>query len=351
MPDSVIEGNASPPHHRGVLLSIQALRAFAAWCVVFHHYCLIFPVAHAGMWRKMLIDHGATGVDIFFVVSGFVMALSAGDPEMTPRKFVVKRIARIVPAYWLFTFAILAVLVWLPGVLLNQGYSAELLVKSLLFVPAQNPNGLGFLPINTVGWTLNLEVVFYLVVAASLFRPTAQRWIWIAVGLLLVQRVLSPLATIGDFYRDPVIYEFMMGIGAAQLWRSGALSRGPAWAYGGIALLAVYCLTRPDPPWGLIRAVDCGPAAFVLVCAVVGLEPRFSRMRLLVRLGDHSYSVYLIHPTILYFGYYAVREWGWNRPMVAWICFALIALIGAASYRFVERPAGRVVTRVLLRAS
>jgi exopolysaccharide production protein ExoZ len=343
-----VESPANDGRSKQTLSSIQALRAFAAWCVVCHHYCLIFPVAHPGMWRRMFIDHGATGVDIFFVVSGLVMALSVSDSAMTPRRFVVKRIARIVPAYWLFTFAILAVIVWLPGVMLNQGYSLELLVKSLLFVPAQNPNGLGFLPINTVGWTLNLEVMFYLVVAGSLFVPTAQRWLCIAVGLLLVQRVLSPLAPIGDFYRDPVIYEFMMGIAAAQLWRSGALSRGPAWVYGGFALLALYCLTRPDPPWGLVRAVDCGPAAFVLVCAVLGLERYFSRMRLLVHLGDHSYSVYLVHPTILYVGYYAVREWGWSRPVVAWSCFAVIALLGAASYRFVERPAGRLVTRALL---
>jgi len=138
----------APP--REALSSIQALRAFAAWTVVLHHYCLIFRVDHPSMWRRLFIDHGASGVDVFFVVSGLVMGLSACDPEMTPRRFAIKRIARIVPAYWVVTLVVAVLIVCAPAVMVDQGYSPELLVKSLLFVPAQNPDGLGFLPVNTV---------------------------------------------------------------------------------------------------------------------------------------------------------------------------------------------------------
>jgi exopolysaccharide production protein ExoZ len=343
----VVSDNSAQPPPTGILSSIQVLRALAAWCVVVHHYCLIFQVAHPGVVRRLFIDHGATGVDVFFVVSGLVMGLSVSDPAMTPRRFAIKRIARIVPAYWVFTFVIAVLIVTLPDVMVNQGYSLELLVKSLLFVPCQNPDGLGRLPIDTVGWTLNLEVVFYLVVGLSLFVPRAQRWLWIAFGVLLVHRGPGPLSAISDLYGDPVLYEFLIGIAAAHLWRSGALSRGPAWAYVGMALVAICILFRSDAPSGVMRVIGSGPAAFVLVCAMLGLERYFVRASWLVHLGDHSYSVYLAHPPILYLGLYAVTEWHWNRPIVATICLSGIALIGAASFHFIERPAGRLVTRGL----
>jgi exopolysaccharide production protein ExoZ len=342
-----VESDGAAPSHERLLSSIQALRAFAAWSVVLHHYCLIFPVDEPGAWRQAFIDHGAAGVDVFFVVSGLVMGLSANDPAITPRRFLAKRIGRIVPAYWVTTLIIAFLIVRMPQMMVNQGYSDELLVKSLLFIPTQNPNGLGFLPINSVGWSLNLEVVFYLIVALSLFAPRAQRWIWIAAGLVLVHKLLSPLEIINDFYRDPVIYEFMMGIGVAFLWRSGAmLSRRP-WIFAGLAVFALVCLTRPAPPWGLVRAVDYGPPAFLLVCAFLGLEPYFARARALVHLGNHSYSVYLIHPTILYAGWYlhVVRHWG--IALATTTCFIAIVSIGAASYHFLERPAGRLLTRAL----
>jgi peptidoglycan/LPS O-acetylase OafA/YrhL len=332
---------------REVLSSIQALRALAAWCVVLHHYYLIFPMQQPGAWRRVVLEHGSAGVDVFFVVSGFVMGLSANDPTITWRGFLAKRIGRLVPAYWLVTLVVALLIVYVPQMMTGQGYSHELLVKSLLFVPAQNPGGSGLVPINTVGWSLNTEVMFYVIVAASLVAPRPQRWVWIAAGLVLVQRLLCPLGLISDFYRDPILYEFLLGIAAAHLWRSGAL-RGRPWVFAGLAVFAIVCLTRPPLPWGLIRLVDYGLPAFLLVCAFLGLERTFERARFLVHLGNHSYSVYLIHPTILYAGMYLHRTHGWRVPMISVACFTAIALIGALSYRLVERPAGRLVTRALM---
>lgn len=342
-----VEVEVVPPPRERLLASVQALRALAAWSVVLHHYCLIFTVKEPSAWRQAFMDHGAAGVDVFFVISGFVMGLAANDPAITPRRFLAKRLGRIVPAYWLTTGVVALLITRLPEMMLHQGYSPELLVKSLLFVPAQNPGGAGLVPINTVGWSLNVEMAFYAIVALSLFAQRPQRWLWIVCGVVVLQKLLSPLGVVSSFYGDPILYEFLMGIAAARLWQAGAL-RGPGWLFGGLAVLAIVCLVRPPAPSGLVREVDYGAPAFLLVCASLGLERYFARAAVLVHLGNHSYSVYLIHPTILYAGWYAHRARAGHGRLISVGCFVAIALVAAASYRFLERPAGRLLTRRLL---
>lgn len=326
--------------------SIQVLRALAAWSIVLQHYCLIFHVENPSWWRRGFLAHGSVGVDVFFIVSGFVMALSASEPTMTPRIFIAKRIGRIVPAYWLVTVGVACAIYFLSEAMPNQGYSPWFLVESLLFIPAQNPSGIGLLPLNTVGWTLHLEVMFYLIVAASLFTKLPQRWLAIVVGIVLVQMLLAPLGYISSFYSTPLLYEFVMGVVAAHLWKAGVL-RGPTWMFGGLAVLAIALLIRAPLGASPAQAIEVGIPAFLLVCAFVGCERHFKRTAILTRLGDHSYSVYLIHPTILYLGYYVYRATGVRYGIISLACLITIALIGAGSYRFVERPSGRWLTRLL----
>lgn len=329
-----------------ILHSIQALRALAAWSVVLHHYCMILAVQAPSWWRQGFIDHGAVGVDVFFVVSGFVMALSASDPALSPRAFIAKRIGRIVPAYWLFTL-IVALMIWgLPEIMLKQGVSPEFLIQSLLFLPAENPgNYHNVLPVITVGWTLNLEMAFYLIVGAAMFVRLPQRWLAIVGAIAVLQLLLAPLEIVSVFYTTPLLYEFLLGIAAAHLWKAGAL-RGPSWVFAGLAVLAIALLIRA-PLNSATHLIDCGVPAFLLVCAFVGCERHFQHAGLLKRLGDHSYSVYLIHPTIFYVGWYVYQETKLRHGLLSVACLTAIALIGAASYRFIERPAGRWLTRLL----
>lgn len=328
-----------------ILSSIQVLRALAAWSVVVSHYCMIFAVENPSWWRRGFLTYGSLGVDVFFVVSGFVMALSASDPTLEARTFIAKRIGRIVPAYWLITVVVAFVIYYWPQMMPNQGYSPWFLAQSLAFVPAQNPGGMGLLPVNTVGWTLNLEVVFYLIVGASLFTKLPQRWVWIVTAIAVLQLLLAPLGFVSSLYSTTLFYEFVMGIAAAHLWKAGAL-RGPSWAFAGLAVFALALLLRSSPG-SLTHIIDCGIPAFLFVCAFIGCERHLQRAVLLKRLGDHSYSVYLIHPLILYIGFHVYRETHIRHGLISMACLALIALLGAASYRFIERPAGRWLTRLL----
>lgn len=333
------------PRPERILSSVQVLRALAAWSVVIHHYCMIFAVQNPSWWRRGFLENGSLGVDLFFVVSGFVMGLSASDPGVTPRVFIAKRIARIVPAYWLVTIIVACLIYFTTNVMPNQGYSPTFLIQSLLFIPAQNPSGLGLLPINTVGWTVHLEVVFYLIVAASLFIRLPQRWIWIVVAIVILQMVLAPLGYVSSLYGTTLLYEFLLGLVAAHLFKAGVL-RGPAWAYALLALTGIALLIRA-PIGTLAQGLDCGIPAFLILCGFVGCEPYLRRASLLVRMGDHSYSVYLIHPAMLYVSYYLYKLTHVRYGVISILCLAAIALVGAASYRFVERPAGRWLTRLL----
>jgi len=232
-------------------------------------------------------------------------------------------------------------------VMWNWNYSHELLIKSLLFLPARNPTG-GLFPVNTVGWTLNFEMVFYVIVAASLFARGPQRWLWITSGIVLLQLLLVPLGLVNPCYRDPLLYEFLMGIAAAHLWRAGAL-RGPSWVFAGLAILAIVCLACARAfSYSPLRGLEWGAPAFLLVCACLGLERYFKRATLLIHLGDHSYSVYLIHTSVLSVASYIHRGHRGHIVLISVCALSAIALIGAGSYHFLERPAARLLTRLLL---
>ena len=130
--------------------SIQVLRFFAAFSVMMVH----LPVFEFGIW----------GVDIFFVISGFIMMYVTENNE---KFFLLKRIFRIVPLYWILTLGVFALAIFVPDVLNNTTANIVHLIKSLFFIPFDK-NGTGHFPILFLGWTLNFEVIFYFLFSLSL---------------------------------------------------------------------------------------------------------------------------------------------------------------------------------------
>ena len=146
---------------RATILEIQILRAVAALAVV---------VMHIGIelryWAKATLtwtEAGNAGVDLFFVISGFIMVFIAWDrfgSRGAPVDFFVRRLIRIVPLYWLVT----------TGYVLANSYPASRIITSYLFVLDFSANAAP-LPVVLQGWTLNYEMFFYLVLALALFLP------------------------------------------------------------------------------------------------------------------------------------------------------------------------------------
>jgi exopolysaccharide production protein ExoZ len=158
----------------GKLWSIQYLRFIAAFGVILFHAC--GPTRHP-------FAFGARGVDLFFVVSGFVMwQVTAAKPH-TPGSFLDRRIRRIVPLYWT-SIVLVVCLVHLFGVR-PLGATDEIVpvIKSMLFVPYFNANG-SMGPVVSPGWTLNYEMFFYVIFAVSLLFSAGFRFLFLAAIFL-----------------------------------------------------------------------------------------------------------------------------------------------------------------------
>ncbi len=332
---------------RGGIATVQALRGAACLLVVAYHALdawagrLAPPRTADQLW-----PNGAGGVDLFFVISGFVMAISSGGfaGPVDARRFLARRLRRLVPLYWTLTAAKLAILAASVGPAFLPGLWH--VVASLLFVPSRDAAGV-VRPVLGVGWTLQFEMLFYLVFAAWIWRRRASA---AGGGLPMLLPVLLPLAVAGFFRRagwpaplalaNGLVLEFCLGVALAGWgWRPR-----PAIAAGAALLGAALLLGSPAPgPWRF--ALWGGPAALVLAGAVA-LEPALGRRmpRGVLALGEASYAIYLVHPFLVppLARLLAARAPpGLALPALLAASLAASALVGLALDAWIDRPAQR----------
>ncbi|MBI1360893.1 MAG: acyltransferase family protein [Alphaproteobacteria bacterium] len=347
-----------------MLNRLQALRAVAAYMVVLFH---CFEGLHAEELGIPRMTVGAAGVGLFFVISGFIMVYVAGSRE-TPPTFIVNRIARIVPLYWAATFAALTLAAIRPWLLPGVSFDLHSILASLAFVPHRDALG-ELKPILFLGWTLNWEMLFYLLFAISMLAAARFRLLVLSalmtavfvVGLLAPQN--SPLT----FYAQPILYDFIYGCLIATGMRSPVvgpmLKRLPAWTLilvGATALLATVLLPEsadtgfPVSNW--TRPLLWGIPAALVVLGVVTLDLSLppAKIPTLKALGDASYSAYLLHPLV-----FAVTGPGLGLLLGATYAEAALFLIVAVagtmlasllSYRFFEIPSRNLVRDLYHRA-
>ncbi len=293
---------------RRTVRSIQFLRALAALGVVYYH-----AVDAGGVFA--LPSTGAWGVDVFFVISGFIIGTVT---VQNSAHFFRRRVFRVVPLYWIATFAWAAAVLLMPWRANSTEVDLPGLLKSLFFVPYQMPLREG--PILQLGWTLNYEMFFYLVVAVMLWMlRDARRALWAAVVLLAALVASGFIWPAADpslaFYQSTLLLEFLSGVLLSFVYRRLAdAERRPAapavrvigYAAGAAALLAALVVLVLQDLWaiprlGELRAVHYGLPSVVLVAAALQLEPliRDGRLtRVLLEVGDASYAMYLFHPFV-----------------------------------------------------
>ncbi|HEX4182656.1 MAG TPA: acyltransferase [Caulobacteraceae bacterium] len=274
------------------LLSIQYLRAFAALAVVVFHAC---------QWSDVDFDIGAGGVDVFFIISGFLMWRITQDPAVTPMSFLRRRIVRVVPLYWIATLALALLAIAAPQMIRQLRPTAPHLVLSLLFIPHLDPDGIPF-PFLPPGWTLNYEAILYLIFTASLAAPRARR-LALVVGVLglitvagLIVRSLFPL------FANPMMLEFAAGVLLARFAEDGRWpSRGMGWSLIGLGLVTFAMLRVLGIHSDIGRWILWGGPAVVIVAGALAVEAAggLPRSAILKRLGDASYSIYLCHWPII----------------------------------------------------
>ncbi|HQS30645.1 MAG: acyltransferase [Polaromonas sp. 39-63-203] len=339
-------------------VGLQILRFVAAMLVVVAHLMQSISIKTTGGGMEQFWGKGNAGVDIFFVISGFVMAASTGPSPSDIRGrlqlawlFLKRRILRIVPLYWFYTLLKAALLVVLPHLAPQSSIDASRLATSLFFVPAMSPRGL-IEPTLPVGWTLNFEMLFYAVftIAIALALPRLRFCLLALLTVFLAGRYFQDAVPLA-FYAQSMVFEFIFGMGIAYYFlRSKKMSSGwgvIALGIGALLMFVVDWTARIDQlfTWGI--------AAACMVLGVLWLEPWTERIRLaapLSFLGDASYSIYLSHTFVVPAGVMALYKLGVrDSSVLAPLILLAVIVAGSLSYIWIERPMTKFLKRIFFK--
>ena len=367
--------NAHPAPGRDQLGLIQVFRALAALMVVFGHaqHHAILAAEKAGMsFRPSHLIPWEAGVDLFFVISGFIIVHASrtlfGQDGAT-RIFMVRRLIRIVPLYWLCATAYLLISRQFGSAGSQIPQDGWGIVASYLFWPVDLFRDGHARPFYDLGWTLNYEMFFYFAFALSLGLRRQQAVLVMGslmlafVGLgLLVPGLPVPLR----FWSQPIILEFVLGMALAEAFNRGI--RLPGRIAIPIALIGLALLladpagitAKPETvilPNDITRLLALGlPTGLILAGLVLwqtpAQGPSSPLAQLAIRLGDASYALYLVHPFVivawrkLWFAaglHQALGLWAWLASAVV-----LSTLVAWLTYRLFERPVTSWLTRQLV---
>jgi peptidoglycan/LPS O-acetylase OafA/YrhL len=382
----------------GYIPAIEGLRGIAVLWVVLFHYVLVrsgqfvdpfVAWVDASLALKIIVRNGFLGVDLFFLITGFLLTLPwfkhamEGRRRPSAREFYIRRARRILPAYYVQ----LAMLFFVFLPLLNptlwraaRGFVLANLGLHALFLHYTTPYSSASLSINGPLWTLALEMQYYLLlplialwflrasyVAAGAFLAAAL--IWKTLALHDLQPLISLYGMIGARWNlsdaslrhfagtqlPGYLGHFALGILCGRAWlahRATVPNRVGAVLLGVLAacsVLALYAVLAGHASWLGEQAWFLIPVAMaVTIWAAVSQHPPWGEKLLglapLALVGRVSYSMYLYHlPVLLLFNKYAPAALGG----FAFPCyFAVIIAISSLSFRYVELPFMRQPARV-----
>jgi exopolysaccharide production protein ExoZ len=329
------------------LYNLHLLRVIAALSVVYFH-----TTSTAGLGLSW--DVGSRGVDVFFVISGFIIAHIG---TVKPEQFFVRRLIRVVPFYWAATLCVFMMVAAAPRLFRSATSNVPHLVASLLFVPHLAPDG-ETMPTLLLGWSLNFEVFFYVLFAVALqISPKRSPAISVAsiVAFVLAIHTLAADSVILTFYARPIVLEFCYGIGVFYLfhWCSAhapRLARIAALKWllllvlvGSFVALNVLERYYRD---AIPRYLIAGIPSFFIVSSALLLERIYgmaTNNRLIFLIGEASYIIYLVHPyvvfTVLRVAMKGARSY--SSPAQFVLIVALLALttaIAIAIHVWFEKP-------------
>jgi len=340
-----------PPMQRKVISNIQYLRLLAASGILISHTASLLVSDEAPIWAVPW----TAGVDVFFVISGFIMtwmtAGQFGEPGAW-RRYLLRRISRIVPPYWFFTGLMVVATAVAGEFVRNTRFSPVGLVTSLLFIPWPRSDGM-LNPLLSQGWTLNFEMFFYACFAAGLASRKGFGLILTALATLVTVHLLIPDRWfVLAYYSSPIILEFAAGMLLGQLYIGGRRLRPVAAILAVAGAVLLYPLVSASgiaDPWlgshvGLSRLLLFGFPALLLTAGVaLAPEMHLGRLGELLRFGgDASYTLYLSHAfcinAVVVLGHKAGLQSNWGLFAIA--C-ASAMVFAALFYRWIEAPLTR----------
>lgn len=294
-----------PPRHDKKLPWVQVLRGIAASLVVFYHYAA--SVRAAGVNRSWISASGLgemmqCGVDIFFVLSGFIMVYTTSGKAggRDARVFLLRRIVRIYPLYWFWTTVIL-MLVAAGVVYRSSHFTFAEIASSYLLYPLFTRTH--HRPLLGQGWTLWFEMAFYLLFACTLWVKAGRfRLLFLGASfcsLAAAAHLLPMPSGLQYLFSQSMIVEFLLGVLVAEVLLRLPVNSNPRWVQK-TALMTIVagciilpCTVKMDVT-DSSRLFYYGIPSALIVTGAVMLGSR-TAPRWLVYLGDASYSIYLVH--------------------------------------------------------
>jgi len=337
------------------LYSLQGLRGLAVLGVVLFHMTSVEAKFSGGdiLLPPRFLDFFQLGVDLFFIISGFVMVIvSRGrfQSSVETQRFLFNRVSRIYPTYWLYFFLTLAVYLLQPGMVNSSHGSSNLLMSFALL-----PNDKVLLVM--VAWSLVFELWFYLLFSGFLFFQERRLPVLLAVWAAIII-VFNTLANWEDYSSalkimlHPYALEFIVGVALARFFYSPHSARVPTavvWSALLVALLAGIPLIgyyRLFDAQGMPRMFSVAAVFGTLVLAMVLLERRklIAMPTFMVAVGDMSYTLYLSHLLVLgVIGrvWQMLGNWPdsyWDNAFFAVLMMGAVVCYGWVGYRFFEKP-------------
>lgn len=327
-----------------MIISVQFLRAIAALFVVVSHISLKGQQYTLESFQWFHI--GGSGVDLFFIISGFIMCYTTYNKNISFIKFIIARCKRILPLYWLVTLLALMVYVIAPNLVNSSGGQTSIFASFTLI-----PDGDKYLVQN--GWTLSYEFLFYFLFGLSfVFKNKNLIFcsliiiILVVVGLFLRKEQVE-LTPLFYFLTDSILLEFVFGIICFTIYKSLSFSYFKSFVLICIGSLLMYCQNK----YGFIntsfgRTLHSGLPMVMVFLGAIGFESllRIKKNNLISRLGillgDASYSIYLTHPFVLSPVAIIGKHFGLLTSSFIFSSVLLLSscAVGIFVYLFVEKP-------------
>jgi len=319
---------------RPILEPLQAVRGLAALLITAKHALYEVEVVSSQGFQSPSYGQYILAIDVFFVLSGFIMIYTCGAKIglKAAKDFMLRRIIRIMPLYWFYTFLLLAVALIIPHVLDNAVFEWRGFLKSLFFIPYINPAN-DLQPFLAVGWSLNYEMYFYAIFALCMLLPGMKMLAAMTtyyLGTVILGPMLLPSGVTETFYTNPIVLEFLAGawIGMAFIKniRLPEKFKIPCVAIAALVTLPVF---NPELYTALTGFEYSRMLAAIIILACISLPrgmeyvqmPRFFNLT-----GDSSYTIYLSHAFFIGAVTQLVLLTNIEPWIPSWILFAIVMI-------------------------
>lgn len=335
---------------------IQILRFVAATWVAIFHGALVEIFSGLASWIDFIINFGYAGVDIFFVISGVIMAHSTKNVIYSPRTagaFFLIRFARIYTGWWP------AMLLYFIYLRITHQLVPQINLQASFFLYFTELSGL----INIAIWSLMFELYFYLIISVGLLIPKSIRHYFLKLlfmVLLLINVYLLMIRSTDNvetnwilmFYISPIVAEFFMGYFLYFYIQSHYSPSWKIWGLIAMALISLIIYFDPnfsDHLYGLAsfyywpeRTVLIGGAALAIVGMALKLpSPKNKIALILSNFGNYSYAIYLLH-FLVFNMIINLLPWekfdNYHRLLIGGAAMIILLFASAAYYHWIEHP-------------